>query len=117
VLTWVAGFDIIYACQDYEFDRSAGLRSVPARLGIAAALRLAAVCHLVMLGLLATLPSTFAPLGAIYWCGLAAIAALLIYEHALVRPDDLTRVNIAFFRVNSIVSAGLLAIIAIEIFI
>jgi 4-hydroxybenzoate polyprenyltransferase len=110
VLLWVAGFDIIYACQDYEFDKQAGLRSVPARLGVGRSLRLAAACHLGMLVLLALLPAVFPPLGWVYLTGIAAVAVLLAYEHALVRPDDLTRVNVAFFHVNAVVSIGLLAV-------
>lgn len=112
VLLWVAGFDMIYACQDVAFDVKAKLHSVPARFGVVGALRLAAVCHLGMIAALATLPclSPQLPLGWIYWCGTAAVAALLLYEHAIVRPDDLTRVNIAFFHVNSIVSIGLFLI-------
>jgi len=117
VLLWVAGFDIIYACQDYQFDRSTGLRSVPVRLGIPRSLRLAAACHLGMVGLLATLPLVFTPLGWIYWLGVFLVAALLTYEHSLVRPDDLTRVNLAFFHCNAIVSLGLLAVVTIDLLI
>lgn len=107
VLCWVAGFDIIYACQDVDFDRNAGLRSVPGRLGVAGSLRLAALCHALMVGALIGLGISF-PLGWIYFAGVAAVAILLVYEHALVRPDDLTRVNLAFFHVNVIISMGLL---------
>jgi 4-hydroxybenzoate polyprenyltransferase len=103
---WVAGFDIIYACQDVEFDRKAGLKSVPARWGVAGALRIATGCHAVMLALLLALPLVF-PLGGLYLAGIGAIALLLAYEHLLVRPDDLTRVNLAFFKVNAVVSVGL----------
>ncbi len=112
VLLWVAGFDIIYACQDYEFDRQAKLRSVPTMLGVAGALRLAALCHLAMIGVMITLPLLCPQLnfGWIYWSGVVAVAGLLAYEHWLVRPDDLTRVNIAFFNVNSVVSIGLLIV-------
>ena len=109
VLFWVAGFDIIYACQDEAFDRARGLRSVPARLGAKNALRLAAFCHaLTVLALVATGLAT--PLGVIYFVGVAAAAALLVYEHALVRPDNLARVNVAFFQVNIAISLGLLAV-------
>ncbi len=109
VLLWVSGFDIIYACQDVEYDAKVHLRSVPAKFGVAGALRLAALCHLGMLGILVALPLLCPqlPLGGIYWVGIAAAGALLVYEHALVRPDDLTRVNTAFFHVNSIISIGL----------
>lgn len=109
VLTWVTGFDIIYACQDYESDRKAKLHSVPVRLGIAGALRLAAVCHLVTIVLLGVLAAVY-PFGWIYWVGVAAVAVLLVYEHLLVRPDDLSRVNAAFFNVNAVISLGLFAV-------
>lgn len=110
VLLWVAGFDIIYACQDYEFDRAAGLHSVPVQLGVPGALRLSAACHVGMIGLLAALPAVYPYLQAYYWCGVAAVALLLVYEHWLVRPDDLDRVNLAFFHVNWIISVGLLVV-------
>ena len=115
VLLWVAGFDMIYACQDVDFDRTAGLHSVPAWLGIKGALRLAAACHAAMIVLLLLLPVVFPPFGTVYLIGIGAIAALLIYEHALVRPDDLARVNIAFFHVNAVVSIGLFVIGAIDL--
>lgn len=115
VMLWVAGFDIIYACQDVAFDRQAGLHSVPATLGVPAALRLAAICHLGMVLLLAAVPRFYPQFGWIYGAGIAAVALLLIYEHWLVRPDDLTRVNIAFFNVNAIVSIGLLVVGALDL--
>ena len=117
VLMWVAGFDIIYACQDVDFDVRARLRSVPAKLGIRLALSLAAGCHVAMVAALAALPLLAPQLafGPVYWCGIAAVAILLLYEHAVVRPDDLTRVNLAFFHVNWIVSVGLLATGAIDL--
>ncbi|MBX3431962.1 MAG: putative 4-hydroxybenzoate polyprenyltransferase [Pirellulales bacterium] len=110
VLTWVAGFDVIYACQDVDFDRQARLHSIPVRLGVAGALRLAAVCHLATIGALAALPSVYPPFGWIWCAGVASVAALLVYEHVLVRPDDLSRVNAAFFNVNAVISLGLLAV-------
>jgi 4-hydroxybenzoate polyprenyltransferase len=109
VLCWVAGFDIIYACQDVSFDRQAGLKSIPSRLGIAGSLRLAGLCHALMVAALVGLGLSY-PLGRIYFAGVAAVAALLVYEHAIVRPDDLTRVNLAFFHVNVVISLGLLAL-------
>jgi len=117
VLAWVAGFDIIYACQDADFDQRAKLQSVPAAIGVLGALRLAAVCHLVMLVLLVLLPllSPQLPLGWIYGCGIVAVAGLLLYEHVLVRPDDLTRVNLAFFNVNAVISMGLLVVGTIDL--
>jgi 4-hydroxybenzoate polyprenyltransferase len=110
VLFWVGGFDLIYACQDTEFDKKMNLKSVPARIGVAGSLRLAAVCHFVTLVCLALLPTFYPAFGLIYYSGVAAIAILLIYEHSVVRPDDLSRVNLAFFHVNVIISLGLLAI-------
>lgn len=119
VLLWVAGFDIIYACQDVDFDVKANLRSVPAAMGVGRALRLAAVCHLGMIVVLGLLPLLCPHLGldTIYWIGVAAVAGLLVYEHWIVRPDDLTRVNVAFFRVNSVVSIGLFAIVSLDLLI
>jgi 4-hydroxybenzoate polyprenyltransferase len=108
VLFWVSGFDIIYACQDADFDREAGLHSIPARFGVRRALRLAAACHAVMIVALIALGWSY-PLGWLYFVGIGAVALLLAYEHALVRPDDLTRVNVAFFQVNIAISMGLLA--------
>lgn len=115
VLLWVAGFDMIYACQDVEFDVAAGLHSVPVRLGVAGTLRLAAACHLGMVLLLLALPLVY-PLGWIYLTGIVAVAALLAYEHWLVRPDDLTRVNVAFFQVNAVVSLGLFLVASLDLF-
>lgn len=108
VMLWVMGFDIIYACQDAAFDRRAGLFSIPARLGVAAALRIAAACHAAMVGVLLLLPALFDRFGGVFYLGTVGIAALLVYEHLLVRPDDLRRVNVAFFYVNAVVSIGLL---------
>lgn len=117
VFFWVSGFDIIYACQDADFDRGAKLHSVPARLGVPRALRVAMVCHLVMLGLLLGLYyAANPPLGNIYLIGLGLVALLLMYEHSLVSPNDLSRVNQAFFHVNALISIGLLAILIVEIF-
>jgi len=110
VLLWVAGFDIIYACQDAAFDKEARLRSVPVAFGIAGALRIAALCHLGTVAMLLSIPFVYPPFGAVYFSGVASIALLLIYEHSLVKPDDLRRVNQAFFHVNAIVSLGLLAV-------
>lgn len=110
VLLWVAGFDMIYACQDVAFDRSMRLHSVPARWGVAGALRLAALCHFGMVVLLLVVPLVYPYFGWVYWAGVGAIAALLVYEHWIVRPDDLSRVNQAFFHVNAVVSLGLLVV-------
>lgn len=115
VLLWVAGFDIIYACQDEEFDRRHGLHSIPARLGVAKALRVAALCHTGTIIVLAALPLVYPHLGWLYWTGLAAVAGLLAFEHWLVRPDDLSRVNAAFFQVNAVIGLGLLAVSTLEL--
>jgi 4-hydroxybenzoate polyprenyltransferase len=114
VLLWVSGFDIIYACQDVDFDRSAGLRSVPKTFGVPRALQIAAACHALMILPLVGLGVVY-PLGPIYFVGVAAVAALLVYEHALVRPDDLTRVNVAFFQVNVVISTGLLVVVVVDL--
>jgi 4-hydroxybenzoate polyprenyltransferase len=110
VMFWVAGFDIIYACQDAEFDRQQGLHSLPAKIGVAPALKVAAACHVAMVALLALVPLEYLYFNWIWWVGVAAIAVLLAYEHWIVRPDDLARVNTAFFNVNAVVSVGLLII-------
>ncbi len=115
VLFWVAGFDILYACQDEEFDRQARLRSVPAALGVRASLRIAALCHLVMLGLLFALYAVSEQLGWVYLGGVVAVALLLCWEHWLVRPDDLSRVNQAFFQVNGVISLGLFLIVLAQL--
>jgi 4-hydroxybenzoate polyprenyltransferase len=116
VMLWVAGFDMIYACQDVEVDSELGLHSVPAKLGIAGALRLAALCHLGMVLLLFGLPLVYPQLGWIYLAGIGCVALLLIYEHRLVRPDDLTRVNLAFFQVNAVVSIGLFLVGTLDLY-
>jgi 4-hydroxybenzoate polyprenyltransferase len=115
VLCWVAGFDIFYACQDVDFDRQAKLYSIPAVLGVRASLRIAALCHLLMVILLVVLYWAAAPhLGVLYLTGVAAAALLLIYEHSLVRPDDLSRVNQAFFQVNGLISVGLFVVVVLQ---
>jgi 4-hydroxybenzoate polyprenyltransferase len=106
IFFWVGGFDIIYACQDAQFDQNQGLVSVPAQGGIPTALRIAAVSHLLTVACLVGLWFT-ADLGIVFLIGIAGVAVLLAYEHSLVRPDDLGRVNLAFFHVNAIISVGL----------
>jgi 4-hydroxybenzoate polyprenyltransferase len=116
VLFWVTGFDILYACQDVDFDRKAGLSSVPARLGVRNSLRVAMLCHAVMIGLLVALFFVANPLqGWVYGLGVAAVAALVAYEHWLVRPDDLSRVNQAFFNVNGVISIGLFVVVLAQL--
>ncbi|HEY2945703.1 MAG TPA: UbiA-like polyprenyltransferase [Vicinamibacteria bacterium] len=105
VLFWVAGFDTIYACQDEAFDRAEGLYSLPARLGTRRALAVARLFHAAAVALLAAL-YTIAPLHPLYLAGVAVVAVLLIYEHSLVRADDLSRIDAAFFTVNGWISLG-----------
>ena len=114
IFFWVGGFDIIYACQDAEFDQKLGLRSIPARWGIANALRIAAASHLLTVACLVGLWIT-ADLGLVFLVGIIAVAALLAYEHSLVRPDDLGRVNLAFFHVNAIISIGLFVLGVVDV--
>jgi len=109
VLFWVAGFDTIYACQDEAFDRAEGLHSLPARFGVARALALARVFHLIAVALLAAVYA-LAPLHPFYLVGVAAVAGLLVYEHSLVRADDLSRIDAAFFTVNGWISLGYFAV-------
>lgn len=103
VTLWTAGFDIIYACQDYEFDRGAGLFSIPRRFGISGALTISRLLHAAMLATLAALVVAF-DLGALSWLGAALVGVLLIYEQSIVKAHDLSRVNAAFFTVNGWVS-------------
>jgi 4-hydroxybenzoate polyprenyltransferase len=108
VLLWVAGFDVIYALQDLDFDRREGLHSLPARLGPARALLLARAFHAgALLLLLGVYP--LARLHPVYLAGVAGVAALLVYEHSLVHPDDLSKVDAAFFNTNAWISVGYLA--------
>ncbi len=108
VAMWAGGFDIIYGCTDYDFDRSQGIKSVPVKLGIAGALRLVRVMHLLSAASLLAL-GIWMGLGPLYYVGWAIAVALLVYENSLVKPDDLSRVGVAFFRVNSYISVQLLA--------
>jgi len=103
VTFWVAGFDILYACQDVQFDEDAGLHSIPRYLGIPRSLWIARAFHLIMLLLLIALLPAFA-LGKVAFAGVAAVALLLLYEHSLVKPDDLSKLNAAFFTMNGVIS-------------
>jgi 4-hydroxybenzoate polyprenyltransferase len=103
VTFWVAGFDVLYACQDMEFDQQAGLHSIPRYLGIGNALWIARLFHVLMLTLLAALIVAFG-LGKLAWIGLAAVLLLLAYEHSLVSKDDLSKLNAAFFTMNGIIA-------------
>jgi len=100
---WIAGFDLIYACQDVEFDRTHRLHSFPARFGIAAALRMARVCH-ALTALAFAAVGVMLALGPLYWLGWLAVVGLLIYEHSLVSPSDLSRLDVAFFNVNGYIA-------------
>ena len=115
VTCWTAGFDIIYSCQDFHFDTAEGLFSIPRVVGIAWSLRLAQVLHLSMVCCLAALVAQF-HLGALAMAGIAAVAALLVYEHSIVKPNDLSRVNAAFFTMNGYVSVLFLVFWAADIF-
>jgi len=106
VTLWIGGFDIIYACQDVQFDRQNGLQSIPARFGIPFALRLSSICHFLTVLLLLGL-GLFLGFSWLYWIGMTIIVALLIWEHLLVKPDDLSNINIAFFNINGYISITL----------
>jgi 4-hydroxybenzoate polyprenyltransferase len=107
VTLWVGGFDVLYACQDIEYDRSVGLYSVPKRFGIAGALLIARGMHIAVVGLLCWLAYSFAlPWPA--WAGIAVVAALLTYEHSLVKPTDLSKLDAAFFAMNGYISISFL---------
>jgi 4-hydroxybenzoate polyprenyltransferase len=116
VLLWTAGFDVIYSCQDVEHDTRVGLHSIPKMLGIRNALRVSLTLHVLMVVILLLL-TRYADLGNVYLLGVFITAALLFYEHTLVRPDDLSRVNVAFFTVNGLISMALMAFTLIDIFI
>jgi 4-hydroxybenzoate polyprenyltransferase len=103
VTLWVGGFDVLYACQDVDFDKAVGLYSIPKRFGIARALFFARGMHILMVGLLAWLAWSFG-LSWLAWTGILVVAALLIYEHSLVKHDDLSKINAAFFTVNGYIS-------------
>lgn len=107
VLFWVAGFDIFYALQDLEFDRGKGLHSIPAKLGESRSILLVRLFHLVMVALLLLLPLGTA-LGGIYLAGVAVVAAMLLYEHTLVKPGDLSKLDAAFFNMNGYISVTIL---------
>jgi len=114
VMFWTAGFDVIYACQDFEFDCAEGLCSIPRRFGVRGALRIARLLHVCMIVCLLALVLSF-HLGVLSLTGVAAVIVLLIYEHGLVKPHDLSRVNAAFFAVNGYVSLLFFAFWAADI--
>ena len=114
VLLWVAGFDVLYACQDFEHDRANGLRSVPQAFGLRGAFILARTMHLLMLALLGILVALF-QLGPVAIGGVAVVALLLLYEHSLVSPGDLQRMNAAFFTLNGVISVVFFCAVAIDV--
>ena len=109
VLLWTAGFDIIYACQDVNFDKKHGLYSIPARIGIRWALWLSSVLHIIAVGLLFCIPQ-LTELGGFYYVGVGIVVCIFVYEHAIVKPNDLSRVNLAFFTLNGTISLVLMAL-------
>jgi 4-hydroxybenzoate polyprenyltransferase len=114
VLLWVGGFDVLYACQDFAHDRSVGLNSVPQAFGLNAAFWIARAMHAGMLGLLLWLVRLFA-LGPLALAGVAVVAALLLYEHSIVSPRDLRRMNAAFFMLNGIISVAFFCFFAASV--
>lgn len=117
VLLWTAGFDIIYACQDYQSDLTTGTFSIPSRLGIAKALWVARLTHVLSVGCLVMLLISTPLLGTVFALGIAAATALLIYEHSLVKPNDLSRLNLAFFTLNGIISLMLGTVGIVDVFV
>ena len=114
VTFWVAGFDILYACQDFQFDRDAGLHSIPRFFGIPRALWVARAFHAIMLMLLTAMLPAFA-LGELAVAGIVAVTLLLLYEHSLVKPDDLSKLNAAFFTMNGVISVVFAAFVAADL--
>ena len=114
VTFWVAGFDVLYACQDYDFDRQSGLYSIPRFVGISNALWIARALHLVMLALLAALVVVFG-LGKFALAGVIVVALLLLYEHSLVRAHDLSKLNAAFFTMNGVIAVVFFLFIAADL--
>src|SRR5215472_1651980 len=114
VTFWVGGFDVLYACQDYDFDRGAGLHSLPRYCGIRGALWIARVFHLIMIGFLVGLFLAFA-LGKLAALGIIVVILLLLYEHALVRSNDLSNLNAAFFTMNGVISVLFFVFVAADL--
>jgi len=114
VTFWVGGFDVLYACQDFDFDQQTGLHSVPRYFGISTALWVARGFHLVMVGLLVALLVAFG-LGKLAGCGIVAVILLLLYEHSLVKPSDLSKLNAAFFTMNGVISVLFFVFVAADV--
>jgi 4-hydroxybenzoate polyprenyltransferase len=114
VAVWVAGFDVLYSLFDLEIDRGQRLHSLPARFGVRAAFAAARVCHVATVGLL-VIAGLGLPVGGLYWLGVATVAALLAYEHALVSPTDLRRLDTAFFTMNGVISVAFFTFVVAEV--
>lgn len=114
VVLWVGGFDVLYACQDFEHDKSVGLYSLPKSVGIVGAFWAARIMHLAMLGLLSCFAGVF-HFGIAGWLGVAAVGILLAYEHAIVSPRDLRRLNAAFFTMNGVIATVFLVFVAVDV--
>jgi 4-hydroxybenzoate polyprenyltransferase len=114
VVFWLIGFDILYSCMDVDADRANGLHSIPERFGVESALKMAFASHAIMVIFLLVLWEPTVLLGWVYLAGVALVAALLVYEHSLVKKDDLSKVNMAFFNVNGIISIGLMAFVIVD---
>jgi 4-hydroxybenzoate polyprenyltransferase len=114
VMLWVGGFDVLYACQDIEYDRSAGLFSVPAAFGLVGAFNIARIMHIGMVVLLFVMLHVFG-LGHIALVGIIVVALLLLYEHSIISPKDLRRMNAAFFTLNGVISVLLFAFVAADV--
>jgi 4-hydroxybenzoate polyprenyltransferase len=116
VLVWVAGFDIFYALQDLDFDRKKGLHSIPVRLGEKGAILLAKILHGLMVGLLLLIPQGL-PLGMIYYAGIAVISLMIAWEHHLVKPGDLSKLDAAFFNMNGYISVTIFCFTLVDVLI
>jgi 4-hydroxybenzoate polyprenyltransferase len=116
VVFWLAGFDVLYALQDIDFDRSYGLHSIPQRFGIASSIMIARACHVITWILLAWTGHIFG-VNDVYWIGLLIIAGLLVYEHALIKPDDLSKLDFAFFNMNGYISVTIFVATLLDLFI
>jgi 4-hydroxybenzoate polyprenyltransferase len=114
VAAWVAGFDLLYALFDLDVDRDQGLHSVPVRFGVEAAFTGARLCHVATVALLAA-AGLGLPVGALYWLGVVAVAALLLYEHSLVSPRDRRRLDMAFFTMNGVISLTFVAFVLADV--
>jgi 4-hydroxybenzoate polyprenyltransferase len=113
-MLWVGGFDVLYACQDFEHDRQVGLHSIPQSLGVHAAFRVARIMHLAMLGLLISFGYLF-HFGVAGWVGIASAGLLLAYEHAIVSPRDMRRLNAAFFTMNGVIAVVFFIFLALDL--